>query len=140
MMASWFLQLQDNFRHAVRNRAGCKTQPCEDVEHTYILGENIRPDILKTSFAGYPDEYLHKFRPEAFALKPVLYKNGQFAGRQVLIHDKSRNPYHAFLSFFLHLCNYCHMPIIVNITEKNKPLMGYVFKNREEPGPQCAFR
>ena len=120
-------QLQHGFTRAAWNPMSCKPQPPEDVEMLLILGKNICPDFLKTPFPGYPDEHLHEFGPKAFPLEPILHENGHFAGCQVLVHEKPCNPYHAFLSFFLYFCNYRHVPVVVDITEKDKPFMGYVF-------------
>ena len=96
-----FFQLQHGFTRAARNPLSCKPQPPEDVEHPLILGEDICPDFLKAPFPGYPDEHLYEFGPKAFPLEPILHENGQFAGRQVRVHNKSCNPYHLFLPVFL---------------------------------------
>src|SRR5271157_6220948 len=95
-------------------------QPPEDVEHALILGKDIRPDFLEAPFPGYPDENLYEFGPKVFPLEPILHENSQFAGRQVLVHNESCNPYHLFRSIFLHLRNYRHVPDVVDITEKDK--------------------
>ena len=135
-----FFQLQYGFTRAARNPLSGKPQPPEDVEHPLVLGKDICPDLLKTPFARYPDEHRYKFSPKVLPLEPILHEDGHFAGRQVLVHNKSCNPYHPFPSIFLHLRNYRHVPVVVDITEEDKPLMGYIFESGEEPGPRCFLR
>jgi hypothetical protein len=138
---SLFFQLQYSFtRTAARNPTCRKPQPPEDVEHALILGKDICPYFIKAPFPGYPDEDLYEFGPKVFPLEPIVHENGHFSGRQVLVHNKSCNPYHAFLSIFLYFRNYRHVPVVVDITEKDKPLMGYIFDKGEEPGSQCSLR
>jgi len=83
---------------------------------------------------------LYEFSPKVFPLELILHEDGQFAGRLVLVHNQSCNSYHFLSPVFLYLGNDCHVPVVVDITEEDKPLTRYVFDRGEEPGPQGQVR
>lgn len=129
------LQLQGDSCYAAWEHFGCESELSAEPEHFPVIRKYLSVYFVQSFPPCYLYNSLHKLLTKTFPLKPVVDQGRNFSRVKIRVEDKSHNTDDFSLPLFGRFSNHRNVPVVVYVAKHDEPIVGHLFKSREEPCP-----